>query len=200
MSVSIYKIGGSGATTDVLKGVHSVVNLESGLQTSQCMHSSPLTTITCTTNLVISAPYIPAQSFSINSVSLFVTTAEKTKLARVMIYSNTDVEGTAGLPDLLLNDTTDFSLGSVGKISSSLPFDFIAGTTYWIAVQTNSSGAVLSAIPVGNLLCIANKSDSTPISVYTGSKTFSDGALDPFSFYVSEAYGGISMPLVSLNV
>jgi hypothetical protein len=200
MSVSIYKIGGSGATTGVLKGVHSLVNLEAGLQTSQCMHSSPLTTITCTTDAVISAPYIPAQSFSINSVSLFVTTIETTKLARVMIYSNTDVEGTAGLPDLLLSNTADFSLGSLGKISSGMIFNFIAGTTYWIAVQTNSSVAVLSAIPVGNLLCIANKSNFTPISVYTGSRIFSAGAQDPFSNYASAAYSTISMPLVSLNV
>lgn len=199
MSVSIYKIGG-GATTGVLKGVHSVVNLESGQASSQCINSSPLTTITCTTDLVISAPYIPAQSFSITSVSLFVTTADKTKLARVMIYSNTDVEGTAGLPDLLLNDTADFSLGSLGKATTGMIFDFIAGTTYWIAVQTNSSVAVLSAIPVENLLCIANKSDSTPISVYTGSKLFSAGAQDPFSSYASVAYGATSMPYVSLNV
>jgi hypothetical protein len=165
MSVKIYKIGGSGATTTSLKGVHSIVNLESGQSSSQCIHSSNLTIFTCTDGLVVSAPFIPNQTFSADSFSLFVQTAVIGAKARVTVYSNTDILGQAGLPDTLLLSTADMSLSATGKVTSNtaLKFTFTAGTPYWLAVQTDTSVAVLSAIPVGNLLCIANKqADGTP--------------------------------------
>jgi hypothetical protein len=95
------------------------------------------------------------------------------------------------------------SLSAMGKVTSNtaLKFTFTAGTTYWIAVQTNATTAVLSAIPVGNLLCIANKTtDFTPLSVYTGSGNFSAGAQDPFSDYTSKDYGTTAMPMVLINL
>jgi hypothetical protein len=203
MSVRIYKIGGSGATTGVLKGVHSVVNLEGGQASSQCIHSSNLTTLTCTNDLVVCAPYIPNQTLDVDSFSIFVNTAQAGKKARVMVYSDTNTLGTAGLPDLLLLSTADMSLSATGKVTSNtaLKFTFTAGTTYWIGVQTDANTAVLSAIPVGNLLCIANKTtDGTPLSVYTGIGSFSSGALDPFSDYTSKDYGLTAMPMVLINL
>ena len=201
MSVKIYKIGGSGDTS--LKGVHSVVNLETGQASSQCIHSSNLTTLICTDGGVVSAPFIPNQTFEADSFSLFVQTGEAGKNARVMVYSNIDSVGTAGLPELLLLETDNMSLSATGKVTSNtgLQFTFTEGTTYWIAVQTNSTLAILSAIPVGNLLCIANKTtDGTPLSVYTGSRTYSAGAQDPFSNYASTAYATTAMPLALLNI
>ena len=204
MSVRIYKIGGSGATTTSLKGVHSLVNLESGQSTSQCIHSSNLTTLICKNNGVVSAPFIPNQTFAADSFSLFVQTADAGGgKVRVMVYSNTDSVGTAGLPDLLLISTNDMSLSATGKVTSDtgLKFTFTEGTTYWIAVQSGSSIAILSAIPVGNLLCIANKtSDGTPFCVYTGSRNYNAGAQDPFSDYAPTAYATTEMPLVLLNI
>ena len=203
MSVRIYKIGGSGATTTSLKGVHSLVNLESGQSTSQCIHSSNLTTLFCKNNGVVSAPFIPNQTFAVDSISLFVQTADAGRNARVMVYSNTDSVGTAGLPQNLLLETDNMSLSATGKVTSNtgLNFTFTEGTTYWIAVQTNSTLAILSAIPVGNLLCIANKTtDGTPLSVYTGTRLYSSGAQDPFSDYAPTAYGTTAMPLALLNV
>ena len=204
MSVKIYKIGGSGATTTSLKGVHSVVNLETGQASSQCIHSSNLTTLICTNGGVVSAPFIPNQTFVADSFSLFVQTGEAGKTARVMIYSNTDSLGSnAGLPDLLLASTNDMSLSATGKVTSDtgLKFTFTEGVTYWLAVQTGSTLAILSAIPVGNLLCIANKTtDGTPFCVYTGSRSYSAGAQDPFSDYAPTAYGTTAMPLALLNV
>ena len=204
MSVRIYKIGGSGATTTSLKGVHSVVNLGTGQASSQCIHSSNLTTLICTNGGVVSAPFIPNQTFEADSISLFVQTADAGGgKARVMVYSNTDSVGTAGLPDLLLNSTNDMSLSATGRVTSNtgLKITFTEGITYWIAVQTGSTLAILSAIPVGNLLCIANKiNDGTPLSVYTGIGTYSSGAQDPFSNYTSTAYGTTAMPLALLNI
>ena len=202
MSVKIYKIGGSGATTS-LKGVHSVVNLETGQASSQSIHSSNLTTLICTDGGVVSAPFIPNQTFEADSFSLFVQTGEAGKNARVMVYSNTDSVGTAGLPQNLLLETDNMSLSATGKVTSNtgLNFTFTEGTTYWIAVQTNSTLAILSAIPVGNLLCIANKTtDGTPLSVYTGARLYSSGAQDPFSNYTSTAYATTAMPLALLNI
>jgi len=203
MSVRIYKIGGSGATTGVLKGVHSVVNLESGQASSQCINSSALTTLTCINGGVVCAPYIPNQTFEADSFSIFVNTEQGGKLARVVVYSDTNALGTAGLPKILLLSTDDMSLSVTGKVTSNtaIKFPFTAGTTYWIAVQTDATTAILSAIPVGNLLCIANKAtDGTPLSVYNGIGTFSAGAQATFSSYTSLAYNTTAMQLAMINL
>ena len=193
MSVSIYNRSG-GASSGALKGVHSLVYIQTSEVTSQCTESSTLTTYPTTIDRVYSAPYIPNQNFTLSGVFIVCTTASVGALARIMLYDNVN-----GLPDNLLATSNSVSLSTTGKKSVKLSYDLVAGTTYWLAVQTDTSTAVLSAIPVSSLLCIQNRNDGAPYSFYSAYGTYASGAENFFSTYTSPAYGGDSMHFVGLE-
>jgi hypothetical protein len=163
--------------------------------TSQCTESSANTTHTMTANMVHTAPYIPNESIDMGSQFINCTTASVGGLARIMFYSSVN-----GLPDTLLVSTSNLDISTTGIKTSTAKYSFVAGTTYWIAVQTNSSTAVLSAVPLANLLCLQNNpTTGAPYSIYTASGTFASGALDPFSSYTTPAYASTAMPFVGIT-
>jgi hypothetical protein len=193
MSVKIYKLGLGGGTN--LKGVHSLMHIFSGQTTSQCTESSANTTHTMTANMVHTAPFIPNETIDMGSQFINCTTASVGGLARIMFYSDA-----GGEPDALLASTPNLDISTTGIKTSIVKYTFIAGTTYWIAVQTNSSTAVLTAIAVANLLCLQNNpTTGAPYSIYTASGTFASGALDPFSSYTTPAYASTPMPFVGIT-
>jgi hypothetical protein len=194
MSVSIYNRGG-GASSDALKGVHSLVYIEPSRVTSQSTESSALTTLTMITNGVITAPFIPNQSFYANFAIIIVATAGvASQTARIMVYNDAN-----GLPDTLLYGVEGILLDSTGVKNIKINFSFIAGTIYWLAIQTDSNTAVLNAIPVASLLCLQNVSSGSSASTYGGTGLYSNGAQDPFSNYTSLSYFGTSMPFIGLR-
>ena len=194
MSVKIYKVGGMGGGTS-LKGVHSIMHIFSTQTTSQCTESSANTTHTMTANMVHTAPYIPNESVDMGSAFINCTTASVGGKARVMVYDSVN-----GLPDTLLASSTDIDITTTGIKTATIAYTFVAGTTYWLAVQANSSTAVLSAVPLANLLCLQNNGTTgAPYSIYTGSRTFSAGAYDVFSDYTSPAYASTAMPFVGIK-
>ena len=196
MSVKIYKVGGTGGGTN-LKGVHSLIHIFSGQTTSQSKESSANNTHTMTANMVHTAPFIPNQDIDMVSQFINCTTASVGGLARIMFYSSSDING---LPDTLLVSTPDLDISTTGIKTSTAKYLFVAGTTYWIAVQTNSSTAVLSSIPLANLLCIQNNpTTGAPYSIYTASKSFGDGAQGSFSSYSTPAYASTAMPFVGVT-
>jgi hypothetical protein len=193
MSVSIYNRSG-GASSGALKGVHSLVDIQTAEVTSQCTESSALTTLVTTTDRVYTAPYIPNQSFTSNGIFILCSTAGAVgALARIMVYSDV-----SGLPDTLLFSTNSLGIATTGKKSDKCDLNFVAGTTYWLAVQTNSNTAVLSAIPVTSLLCIQNRNDGANYSIYSAYGTYASGAEDSFSTYTLPSYGGDSMHFVGI--
>jgi hypothetical protein len=194
MSVSIYNRSG-GASSGALKGVHSLVDIKSSQVTSQSTESSALTTYATTIDRVYSAPYIPNQSFTSNGLFILCSTAGAVgDLARIMVYSDV-----SGLPDALLFSTNSLGIATTGKKGDKCNLNFVAGTTYWLAVQTNSNTAVLSAIPVSSLLCIGNKGNGAPLSFYSAYGTYASGAEDSFSTYTTPTYGGDPMHFVGLE-
>ena len=194
MSVSIYNRGG-GASSGALKGVHSLVDVQSAQVTSQCTESSALTTLTMIKNGVITAPFIPNQTFEASVAIIIVATAGIAKeTARIMVYNDAN-----GLPDTLLYNEDDIAIDSTGAINTPINLSFIAGTIYWLAIQTNSNSAVLNAIPVASLLCLQNGSSGASASTYGGTGLYSNGAQDPFSNYTSLSYFSISMPFIGLR-
>jgi hypothetical protein len=194
MSVRLYKIGGNGGSTSTLKGVHSLIKINSRT-TSQSTESSANTTHTMTANMVHTAPFIPNQDLNMSSWFINCTTASVGGLARIMVYDDLN-----GLPYRLLDNSPDLDISTTGIKASSNKYSFLAGVTYWLAVQTNSSTAILTALPVANLLCLANNpTTGAPYSIYTASGTFVSGAIDPFSSYTSPAYASTPMPFVGIN-
>jgi hypothetical protein len=193
MSVRIYKLASS--STNIIKGVHSLITISSGQTTSQSTESSANTTHTMTANLVHTAPFIPNQNITMFTAFINCTTASVGGLARFMVYDDLN-----GLPNNLLGNSINLDISTTGIKTSTLKYSFLAGVTYWLAVQTNSSTAILTALPVANLLCLANNpTTGAPYSIYTASGTFASGALDPFSSYTSPAYASTPMPFVGIN-
>lgn len=194
MSVSIYNRGG-GASSGGLKGVHSLVDVQSAQVTSQCTESSALTTLTMIKNGVITAPFIPNQTFETNVAQIIVATAGLGKeTARIMVYNDAN-----GLPNTLLYNVESIAINSTGARNTPFNFGFIAGTIYWLAIQTDSNTAVLNAIPVASLLCLQNVSSGASVSTYGGTGLYSSGAQNPFSNYTSLSYFGTSMPYIGLR-
>ena len=66
-----------------------------------------------------------------------VTTSVGGGLARILIYSNLN-----GIPDQKLYESTDLNCATTGIKTATTTFNFVAGTTYWIAFQSNSVFAV----------------------------------------------------------
>ena len=193
MSVRIYKLGGN--STGVIKGVHSLITISSGQTTSQSTESSANTTHTMTANMVHTAPFIPNQDIDMQSSFINCTTASVGGLARIMVYDDLN-----GLPYRKLYTSPNLDISTTGIKTSSVKYSFLAGITYWLAVQTNSSTAILTALPVANLLCVANNpTTGAPYSIYTASGTFASGAIDPFTSYTSPAYASTPMPFVGIN-
>ena len=194
MSVSIYNRSG-GASSGGLKGVHSLVDVQGAQVTSQCTESSALATQNMIRNGVITAPFIPNQTFDTNVAIIIVATAGLAKeTARIMVYNDAN-----GLPDTLLYNEEGIAIDSTGAKNTPFNFGFIAGTIYWLAIQTNSNKAVLNAIPVESLLCLQNLSSGASASTYGGTGVYSNGAQDPFSNYTSLSYFGTSMPFIGLR-
>jgi hypothetical protein len=194
MSVSIYNRSG-GASSGALKGVHSLVDIKNGEVTSQCTESSALTTLQMVRNGVITAPFIPNQSFdAVNATIIVATAGLASETARIMVYDDVN-----GLPDTLLASTPELDISTTGVKITTIKYTFSAGTTYWLAIQANSNLAVLNAIPVASLLCLQNVGSGASASTYGGTGLYSNGAQDPFSNYTSLSYFGISMPFIGLE-
>lgn len=197
MSVRIYKLGGS-ATTSGIQGVHAIIHLYSGQYASLNVHSSATTTATTTANQVVSAPFIPNEALDVSDFVIFCTTASVGGLARVMVYSNA-VGG--GIPDKLIYSSADINIASTGVKSTGDGIVFDALTTYWVAIQTNSSTAVFTAIPVGNMLTISTKSnDGSQLGLYTAVGTFASGAETSFANYTSQSYNAGAMPTIAMKI
>tara|TARA_R110000868_G_scaffold283616_1_gene544053 strand:+ start:2644 stop:3231 length:588 start_codon:yes stop_codon:yes gene_type:complete len=194
MSVRIYKLGGSG-NSGVL-GVHSLVKIDSTQNTSQSLNALTLVNHSTTLNAVKTAPYIPNQNIDANTFFIYVTSPSSGNLARIMVYSDLN-----GLPDNLLYSSIDLSLTGGGiKTTPKAGFSFVAGTTYWLAVQVNTGSAGLHGIPLGSLLPISNNStDGNAYSVYSALGTYASGAQASFSLYTSPTYTTDSMPFVGIT-
>lgn len=202
MSVRIYKLASSSASGT--QGEHTYFTLGSGASTSNNVHASLTTTLTTTANLVVCTPYIPNNTITIRDWSIFCTTSAVGALGRIMIYDNsTNYLAPTGTdsPKNALLISADLNLATTGVKTATNNFTFIAGTKYWLAVQTNSSAVVLTAIPLGNMITIATKpTDGTQLNCYTGSLTFASGAQSGFKGYASAAIDTKVMPVISINL
>lgn len=194
MSVKIYKLGVS--ATGVVYGQHSIVHLSGGQTTSANVHATLPQSLITTANLVYTAPYIPNQNVDITSCNIICTTASVGGLARIMIFSDN-----LGVPGTLLYNSTDLNIATTGLKSYSQKFSFVKGTSYWLAVQTNSSTAILNSLAIGNILNLGIRpSDGVPYTTFTGSLAFASGAQGTFGNYSGQAYGTTTMPYVGLVV
>ena len=152
--------GTSWITNGGLKGVHSLIKLSSGQSTSACITAIATSLITCTANRLVVYPYIPAQTITSVSLYINVTTAIAGSNAQILIYSDLN-----GKPNSRLYQSTNLDCATLGNKTVITTQTFVAGTIYWIGVQTSSTQA-LSAPNTASLINIGSSGISQINSVY----------------------------------
>jgi hypothetical protein len=137
--VTVNVSGGGGGG---LQGIHTFLPFPSGNTTSAVTISvNPLSSTNFTTNRLVAYPYIPAQSFTASNLFVNVNANAAGSLCRIAIYSDLN-----GYPDSRLFVSSDLDCSTNGQKTALTTFNFVAGTTYWLAFH---GGAVAS-----NLICI----------------------------------------------
>jgi hypothetical protein len=135
-TLNIPQYGGGGASG--LKGVHTLLPLSFNQSTSAIITTpANLSNVGLTANRLVLYPFIPANSFTAETMFINCTTLLSGANARILIYSDLN-----GSPNSKLMESTDLSLSTTGQKSYVSFFDFVAGTTYWLGVHASTGGSV----------------------------------------------------------
>jgi hypothetical protein len=110
-------------------------------------------------NILYLTPFIPANTLTITSASIQVTTAGAGTTMKIVVYSDVN-----GLPTTKLLESSLLDISTTGFKTFTTSFTFNAGTTYWIGtIASLGAGA------------IASHSQTLTIGVNTGSNTSFNG-------------------------
>ena len=140
-TLNIPQYSGGGASG----GANTPVKLGSGGIYSNIPIGASATSSSLNANAMYLAPFIPAQTFTISDFKINVTLLG-TGNYRILLYSHSD---TNGLPDVLLYESSDLSVTTLGVKTATTTQTFTAGTTYWLGVYGSStvqfSGVVIAS-------------------------------------------------------
>lgn len=137
---------------------------------------------THSTNVLIPTVFIPAYDLTINTFIVQVTTLAVGGLAKIAIYSDLN-----GVPHTKLLESTDVSTTTTGsKTITGFTFTFTAGTTYWIALVTNSATAQWRSLNINSLMLGPAIASSNTTQVYT-------------SWYINATYASLPTTLATPN-
>lgn len=129
LNIPQYSGGGGG-----LQGIHAIVPLSSNQLTSCCAYGSSFATTSIFTNRLYFTPFIPNQSFTSLSLIINVVTGTASALSKILIYSDLN-----GVPDTKLYESAELDCSTAGIKTALTTFNFVAGTTYWLAITCNIS-------------------------------------------------------------
>jgi len=111
--------------------------------------------LTTPANLIILYPFIPANTLTVSSLQINVTSATASSLIRILVYSDLN-----GVPSSKLLESTSLDCSTTGAKTYTASLTFTAGTVYWLGYYANTFPSSLSAVPGVEL---------TPISGLAGS-------------------------------
>ena len=176
-----------------LVGVHSLMFLPSSSVTNQKITGTPtLSGTLLTANTIIAAPFIPAQNITTSNLFINVTTLFSGALCRIAIYSNVN-----SAPSSLLYVSSDLNMSSIGIKTAVTTFNFVAGTTYWLAIHGGTTGsAAVNGITTSDLIPIKGQSISGSFCLVTASSTFTSGTPSTFP---TPTFGFNSMPYIGIT-
>ena len=126
-------------------------------------------------------PTILNNTLTCSSISLNITTALASGLARILVYSNDD---TTALPNTLLFESANIDVSTTGVKTTSANLTFLAGVTYWIGVYGSPSGSIgyTSQVATGTLgMGFGSTTSVTMVSSVIRSATTFGSAPNPFS-------------------
>lgn len=181
-------VGGGGG------GIHVIVKPQTGNQVS---------TLTASTNSGFNVgamgfrmqafPFYPASSFTCSSLTLNVTTLIAGGIARILIYSDVN-----GKPSAKLYESANLDCSTTGLKTASTTFNFVAGTKYWITVQSNSASIAFTLQPQNFSTVVSTSGLATrytsyilnSIAIGSAPATWTGGTLHAFEFpfvYITSA-------------
>lgn len=175
-------------------GVHSLLFIPSASVTNQMLTgTATLSGSLLTANTIIAAPFIPSQNITTSNLFMQVTTLFAGALCRIAIYSSVN-----SVPNNLLYVSSDLNMSSTGIKTAVTTFNFIAGTTYWLAIHGGTTGSSgVTAIQATNLIPIkASGIASSSFSVVTASSTFTSGTPSTFP---TPTFASTNMPYIGIT-
>jgi hypothetical protein len=170
-------------------GVHAIMPLASGQSCGALLNSFSLTTTATIVNRLYAYPFIPNQNITTSGMYINVTTAVASALSRILIYSNVN-----GLPNTKLYESANLDCSTTGVKTATTTFNFVAGTTYWLAFYSNSTSTI-NFINTTNLLPI--NINTTNINVYAWSGATFGSA--PTTFNPSPNFSTTVAPYIGIT-
>jgi hypothetical protein len=176
-----------------LQGIHSLMFLPSTSVTNQKITGSPTAVGTLlTANTIIAAPFIPAQNITTSNLFINVTTLFAGALCRIAIYSDVN-----GVPSNRLYLSSDLDMSTIGVKTAVTTFNFVAGTTYWLAIHGGTTGTSgVSSIQQSDLIPIKGQSIAGSFCLVTASATFTSGTPSTFP---TPTFGFNNMPYIGIT-
>lgn len=130
-------------------GIHTLKTLSSGQSTTVSITTASLTTVAGVSNRMSLYPYIPNVSFTCSSLYMNVTVLLASANARILIYSDLN-----GVPNTKLYESGNLDCSTASIKTTSTGFSFVAGTTYWLCVHSQST-PTYTAYSAGQLMPIS---------------------------------------------
>jgi hypothetical protein len=161
-----------------IKGVHNILGYtpQASWGTTAMTNCAGPSFTTQTANSILLYPFIPNKTITSVSLKIQVGTAVPGGIARILIYSNLN-----DFPNSKLYESANLDCSTTGIKSATTSFTFTAGTTYWLASQTNDSIFMVSH-PVANLIPIGFDGMAGGITSYTSLSVSIGSAPDPYVF------------------
>jgi hypothetical protein len=106
-------------------------------------------------NVIVLCPFIPANTLTVSSLQMSVTTLTVGGLIRILVYSDLN-----GVPSSKLIESTSLDCSTTGTKTYTASYTFTAGTVYWLGYYANAALNNVSTVPGVEL---------TPISGLAGS-------------------------------
>ena len=102
-------------------------------------------------NIIVLYPFIPANTLTVSSLQISVTTLTAAGLIRILVYSDLN-----GVPSFKLLESTSIDVSTPGVKTYTASFTFTAGTVYWLGYYANGVLNAISAIPAVELIPISS--------------------------------------------
>jgi hypothetical protein len=151
--VEVSNFGGGGAG---LKGVHTLVPLQSGKYTYNQAGAGNVSNGAVPANNILSHAYIPNYSYNCSELSLYVNTGAVGGLGRIGVYDDNN-----GSPNNLIYQSSDIDCSTSGYKVLVTNIDFVEGQVYWIAAHWNLSTINVRLIPTTGFIVLNTETVQT---------------------------------------
>jgi hypothetical protein len=177
-------------------GVHTMVPFWGifNFATSAQLVGNSTSSMSLSNDQVIYYPYIPNIDYTCGSFSIEAASGVAGTKARICVYT----QDADGLPTTLVYSSADLDLSTLGLKTATTSFSFVAGNTYWLAVQSSGSPFVKS-ISTSGLVQIWNYDVGGGFSATSwiqGGATFASGAPSPGA---PNSFSFQAVPLITMT-